>query len=272
MLINKLNSMLSKQEINDFLEAKHDQYNRPSFIETDPIQIPHNFSKTEDIEIMAFLTASIAWGKRKMIIRNANNMAEVMWNNPHEFVMNYSEKDRVRADRVGHRTFKPADFDFFMRALKYIYNKHGGLQSVFTEGFKKEHSVFTAIQYFRDIFMNADHEQRSEKHIANPIKKSAAKRINMFLMWMVRKDKRGVHFGLWDNIPMSELIIPMDVHCGNTARALGLITRKQNDLKAAEQLTAELKMFDPNDPVKYDFALFGSGVFEDFGKDKNLIK
>ncbi len=259
---------LNKEELYEFLEAKYNQYNKPVFIETDPIQIPHSYHKTEDIEISAFLTASIAWGKRKMIIRNSLRMLEAMGENPYEFILNYSEeKDYKRITEVKHRTFKPEDFNFFLIALRNIYQNHGGLEKVFTEGFKKTNSVFGAINHFRTIFMQTPHAQRSEKHVANPLKNSAAKRINMFLMWLVRNDKRGVHFGLWNGIPSSELIIPMDVHCGNTARALGLLQRKQNDRKAAEELTQMLKKFDHNDPVKYDFALFGAGVFEGFGKE-----
>jgi uncharacterized protein (TIGR02757 family) len=259
-------SELSREELYDFLEAKHDEYNRPGFIQTDPIQIPHRFSKKEDIEISAFLTSAIAWGKRGMIIRSADTMLKAMGNNPHEFVLNYSEDDRLRAERVGHRTFKSEDFDFFIRALQNIYIRYGGLQKVFSDAFKEKRNMFDAIQGFRKIFLQAEHAPRSEKHIANPAKNSAAKRLNMFLMWMVRNDNRGVHFGLWNKIPSSDLIIPMDVHCGNTARALGLLSRKQNDRKAAEQLTHILKTFDSKDPVKYDFALFGAGVFEGFGK------
>lgn len=259
-------SELSREELYDFLEAKHNQYNRPDYIQSDPIQIPHRFSKTKDIEIAAFLTAAIAWGKRSLIIRSAEKMLDAMGNNPYEFVVNYSENDKARAERVGHRTFKPEDFDFFMRALQNINRNYGGLQKVFSDGFQKEQSAFGAIQHFRSVFVQTEHSARSEKHIANPAKNSAAKRINMFLMWMVRNDNRDVHFGLWDAIPVSDLIIPMDIHCGNTARTLGLLSRKQNDRKAAEQLTQTLKTFDAKDPVKYDFALFGAGVFEGFGK------
>lgn len=257
---------LTREELYDFLEAKHAQYNRPDFVQSDPIQIPHSYSKAEDIEISGFLTASIAWGNRKMIIRSARKMTEAMGDSPHEFVMNYSEEDKTRISGVGHRTFKPEDFDFFLRSLQMIYRRKGGLRAIFIEAFKETGSVFDAIAHFREVFLQSQHALRSEKHLANPQKNSAAKRINMFLMWMVRRDKRGVHFGLWDEIPPSALIIPMDVHCGNTARTLGLLSRKQNDRKAAEELTQELKTFDPNDPVKYDFALFGAGVFEGFGR------
>ena len=255
--------MPNTSEIKEFLEEKHDLYNQVSFIDSDPIQIPHLFSRKEDIEIAGFLTSSIAWGNRKMIIRNARKIIAFMQNNPHEFLLN---ENICLSDvqNIGHRTFKPEDFLFFLQSLKNIYENHGGLEDVFTKGYKNENSVFSAITYFRNIFFELPHLQRTEKHIANVMKNSAAKRINMFLMWMVRKDNRGVHFGLWDKISPADLIIPLDIHTGNTARSLELLTRKQNDRKAAEELTNNLKKFEPEDPVKYDFALFGLGVFEGF--------
>ena len=255
--------MPNTSEIKEFLEEKHDLYNQASFIDSDPIQIPHLFSRKEDIEIAGFLTSSIAWGNRKMIIRNARKIIAFMQNNPYEFLLN---ENICLSDvqNIGHRTFKPEDFLFFLQSLKNIYENHGGLEDVFTKGYKNENSVFSAITYFRNIFFELPHLQRTEKHIANVMKNSAAKRINMFLMWMVRKDNRGVHFGLWDKISPADLIIPLDIHTGNTARSLELLTRKQNDRKAAEELTNNLKKFEPEDPVKYDFALFGLGVFEGF--------
>ena len=255
--------MPNTSEIKEFLEEKHDLYNQASFIDSDPIQIPHLFSKKEDIEIAGFLTSSIAWGNRKMIIRNAEKMIAFMQNNPYEFLLN-EDISLSDVQNIGHRTFKPEDFLFFLQSLKNIYKNHVGLEDVFTRGYKTENSVYSAISYFRNIFFELPHLDRTEKHIANVIKNSAAKRINMFLMWMVRNDNRGVHFGLWDKISPADLIIPLDVHTGNTARSLGLLKRKQNDRKAAEELTDNLKQFDPDDPIKYDFALFGLGVFEKF--------
>jgi len=257
--------MQSINEIKEFLEEKHDLYNQSSFIESDPIQIPHQFSKKEDIEIAGFLTSAIAWGNRKMIIKNAEKMIAFMQNNPYEFLLN-EDISLSDVQNIGHRTFKPEDFLFFLQSLKNIYKNHGGLEDIFTRGYKTDNSVFSAISYFRNIFFELPHLDRTEKHIANVIKNSAAKRINMFLMWMVRNDNRGVHFGLWDKISPADLIIPLDVHSGNTARSLGLLTRKQNDRKAAEELTNNLKQFDPEDSVKYDFSLFGLGVFEGFGR------
>ncbi len=259
--------MLNSAELKEFLEEKYDLYNRPSFVDTDPIQIPHRFTKKEDIEISAFLSSAIAWGNRKMIIRNAEKMLEIMQNNPYEFILNFSKNDLSKITNFKHRTFQTIDFKYFLLSLQNIYKKHKGLENVFTEGYKADKTVFSALKYFREIFFELPHEKRTEKHIANVLKKSAAKRINMFLMWMVRNDARGVHFGIWNKIPSDNLLIPLDVHSGNTARALGLLTRKQNDLKAVTELTNKLKQFDAEDPVKYDFALFGLGIFEKFIKN-----
>lgn len=261
-------SKISKNIQKELLEEKHNQYNTPDFIISDPIQIPHKFTNKEDIEIAAFLSSTIAWGNRKMIIRNAKQMIEIMHNNPYEFILNLSQEDLDEITDFKHRTFQLVDFKYFLQSLQNIYKNHNGLENVFTKGYEIDNSVFSAIKYFRKVFFELPHEQRTEKHVANVEKKSAAKRINMFLMWMVRKDRRGVHFGLWNRIPTSALKIPLDVHVGNTARALGLLSRKQNDWKAVEELTNNLKQFNNNDPVKFDFALFGLGVFEGFGKEK----
>ena len=259
--------MLTENELKEFLEEKHDLYNRPSFINSDPIRIPHQFSKKEDIEIIAFLTSQIAWGNRRMIIKNAEKITEILNKDPHEYIINATIHDFDKALNFTHRTFQGVDLKYFLQSLQNIYRKHKGLESVIAKAYNLDNTIYSAVKYFRNIFFELPHELRTEKHIANIEKKSAAKRINLFLMWMVRKDKRGVHFGLWDKIPMSALMIPLDVHSGNTARALGLLKRKQNDLKAVEELTAKLKEFDPDDPVKYDFALFGLGIFEKFGKN-----
>ena len=258
--------MISPEEIKAFLNEKHDLYNCPAFIESDPIQIPHTFTKKEDVEIVAFLTSTIAWGNRKMIIRNAERLADLLQQNPHEFIINATEDEFEKALMFKHRTFQGIDFKYFLQSLQNIYRNHKGPEAVFTKGYRINDTMFSAISYFRQIFFELPHEQRTEKHIANVLKKSAAKRINLFLMWMVRNDNRGVHFGLWKQIPASDLMLPIDVHSGNTARVLGLLNRKQNDWQAVEEITNKLKEFDINDPVKYDFALFGLGVFEKFGK------
>jgi len=258
--------MLTQTELKSFLDEKHNQYNQPNFIESDPIQVPHRFEQKEDIEIAAFLSATIAWGKREMIIKNATKMMSACHDSPYEFITSDTDFDTSAIAEFKHRTFNGLDFKFFLEALRNIYKNHGGLQAVFEFGYEKNKSLYGAISYFREVFFEINHPDRTMKHVSNPMKNSASKRICMFLMWMIRNDKRGVHFGLWDKIPASELIIPLDVHAGNTARALGLLTQKQNDRKAAEEITSKLKVFCPEDPIKYDFSLFGLGVFEGFRK------
>ncbi len=258
--------MLSHHELQQFLDEKFRQYNTPEFIDSDPIQIPHRFENKADIEIAAFLTASIAWGNRKMIIRSADRMMQALHNAPHNFLQNADEADFAEAFRVVHRTFQGTDFYVFLKSLQNIYKNHGGLDAVFAEGFRKNDTIFSALIHFRQVFFEIEHPLRTQKHIPDVSRGSAAKRLNMFLMWMTRHDLSGVHFGLWTKIPTSALIIPLDVHVGRTARSLGLLTRLQDDWRAAEELTSELQKFDRNDPVKYDFALFGTGVFEGFGK------
>ena len=262
-------SKMRKEELIDFLEAKTKEYNSPKFILTDPVSIPHLFSKKEDIEISGFLAATIAWGQRPVIIRNAKTLMEKMGMSPYEFIMHSSAKDLKKLEKFVHRTFNGNDLLFFIRALKNIYLQHDGMEKVFSDGLQKKNSenenpVFNSIIYFREKFLGKHFSHRAAKHISNPGKNSSAKRINMFLRWMVRKDNSGVDFGLWKSISPSLLQIPLDVHVGNVARKLNLLERKQNDWKAVEELTSLLKKFDANDPVKYDFALFGLGVFEKF--------
>lgn len=242
------------------LEEKFDFFNKPDFIKNDPISIPHQFELKEDIEIAAFLTATIAWGQRVSIIQNANKMMQIMENQPYNFILHADEKDLLRFDKFVHRTFNSEDCKYFLFSLKNIYSYHDGLESVFNQMYKETEDIFETIIRFRSLFLNLPHFQRTEKHISNPGKGSAAKRLNMFLRWMVRDDNRGVDFGLWKKIPTSALVCPLDLHTGNVARKLGMICRKQNDRKAVEELMLILRMLDPSDPVKYDFALFGMGV------------
>jgi uncharacterized protein (TIGR02757 family) len=250
-------------ELKTFLDSKVELYNSPAFIEDDPISIPHQFSKKEDIEISGFLAASIAWGQRKTILKNANQLIQWMDKDPFNFVLNFSDKDLVPFRAFVHRTFNGIDCEHFLWSLKNIYQNHGGLEGAFCNDLGTEsENVKEAIVNFRKIFFEMENPARTEKHIANPARKSAAKRINMFLRWMVRKDSNGVDFGIWQKIAPSQLICPLDVHSGNIARKLGLLQRKNNDWQAAEVVTANLKKFDPVDPVKYDFALFGMGVAE----------
>ncbi|MBE4949583.1 TIGR02757 family protein [Chryseobacterium culicis] len=251
--------MLKFDELKDFLNEKADQYNAPDFIENDPIQIPHRFSLKQDIEIAGFLAATISWGNRKSIINSADKMLDIMGNSPYDFVMNYSENDLKNIqDKSIHRTFNGQDFSYFIRQFHRIYKENDSLESLFKVK-EEENSFLHAIERFRIGFLETE-KHRSHKHISSPYKNSSAKRIIMFLRWMVRKDKRGVDFGIWENIDQKNLSIPLDVHTGNISRKLGLISRTQNDWKTVEELDIAIRKFDEKDPAKYDFALFGLGV------------
>ena len=254
---------MTKSELKEFLDEKVDLYNHPNFIESDPIQIPHLYTLKQDIEIAGFLAATIAWGNRKMIINNAKRMMDLMGNSPYDFVMSHNGNDLQRLETFVHRTFNGQDFIGFIKSLQNIYLNHGGLESIFTLHQEKD-SMQNAISKFKTIFFEIEHLNRTEKHISDPLNGSAAKRINMYLRWMARKDNNGVDLGIWKSISPSQLSCPLDVHSGNVARKLGLLTRKQNDAKALAELDQNLRALDPKDPVKYDFALFGLGVFEGF--------
>jgi uncharacterized protein (TIGR02757 family) len=258
-----LSKKLNKTQLKDFLDTKVEQYNQPRFIESDPIQIPHQFSKKEDVEIAAFLTATIAWGNRKSIINNAKRMMQLLDNAPYQFVMQHEENDLGALMPFVHRTFNGEDFIQFIQSLQHIYRNHNGLESVFTTH-SETFSTQKAIHQFKKTFFEIDHLSRTQKHVSDPMKNSAAKRINMFLRWMVRNDANGVDFGIWESLSPAQLSCPLDVHSGNVARKLGLLKRKQNDGKALAELDTTLRKLDKNDPVKYDFALFGLGVFENF--------
>lgn len=248
----------------ELLNKKVVEYNRPRFIKEDPIQIPHLFSQQENIEISGFLTATIAWGQRKTIISNAKYLMHLMGNDPIGFIRDAGAKDLKVLNQFKHRTFCPEDCIFFIRSLQHVYKSHGGLKETFQGLYRQSGDIRQALIDFRQIFLSESHLQRSEKHIADIGRGASGKRLNMFLRWMVRKDGRGVDFGLWDEIDPASLFIPLDIHTGTVARKLGLLKRKQNDWKAVEELTAVLKRLDPADPVKYDFALFGLGMYEDF--------
>ncbi len=254
---------LKKEELKEFLDEKVDKYNRPDFIELDPISIPHQYTRKEDIEISGFLAATIAWGNRTMILRNAKRMMDFMDDSPYDFVLNHNENDLERIKCVIHRTFSSADFIYFIKSLKNIYMSHYGLESIFNQ-YQAKDSLQPAIHQFRSIFFELPHDKRTMKHISDPLKGSAAKKLNMYLRWMIRKDNKGVDFGLWKSISPSILSCPLDVHSGRVARKLGLLTRKQNDSKAVTALDKILRRFDKEDPVKYDFALFGLGGLEKF--------
>lgn len=254
---------MNRQELKSFLDEKVEQYNTPEFIESDPIQIPHLFTSKEDIEIAGFLVATIAWGNRKMIIKNAHQMMELLGNSPYDFVLNHKEHHLEQLEGFVHRTFNSIDFIYFIKALQHIYTNHSGLESIFNT-YATSESLQPAIHELKKIFFEIPHPSRTTKHVSDPFKGSAAKKINMWLRWLIRDDNAGVDFGLWKDIPTSILSCPLDVHSGNVARKLGLLTRKQNDAKAVLELDTNLRLLDQHDPVKYDFALFGLGVFEKF--------
>ncbi|HLU51020.1 MAG TPA: TIGR02757 family protein [Flavobacteriaceae bacterium] len=258
-----MNDVVRISELKEFLDEKVWKYNRPEFIETDPIRLPHLFSEKEDIEIIGFLTATIAWGNRKMIINSGKKIVDLMGNSPYDFVINHRDADLEKFSSFVHRTFNGVDLQFFIKSLKNIYENYGGLEKVFS-GAVENQSLQPAIHRFKKLFFSIEYPMRCEKHISDPLKGSAAKRINMFLRWMVRQDAAGVDFGLWKSISPSVLSCPLDVHSGNVARKLGLLSRKQNDAKALAELDDNLRKLDAQDPVKYDFALFGLGVFEKF--------
>ncbi len=254
---------MTKGELKRFLDEKAAEYEHPKFLEADPLQIPHRFSKKEDIEISGFLTATIAWGNRKSIINNASRLMGLLDNSPYDFVLNHHKNDLDALSPFVHRTFNGQDLGYFITALRHIYNDHGGLEPIFSLG-QGQKSLQGAISKFKQLFFELPHEQRTQKHVSDPLKGSAAKRINMFLRWMVRSSMKGVDFNLWKGIPPAKLSCPLDVHSGNVARKLKLLKRKQNDAKALAELDHNLRKLDPLDPVKYDFALFGLGVFEKF--------
>ena len=248
------------KELKQFLDFKADFYENPDFIESDPIQIPHRFDKKQDIEIAAFFSALLAWGNRKMIIRNASRLMELMDNSPYDFITNHKESDLSRFEGFVHRTFNEIDLLYYIHSLKSIYSEFGGLE----KQFDNSQDLNIQIHNFKKLFMSFDAPLRSGKHLGDPKKGSAAKRIHMFLRWMVRSGDKGVDFGIWKEVNPSQLYCPLDIHSGNVARKLKLLDRKQNDQKALQELSLALKKLDPKDPVKYDFALFGLGVFEKF--------
>lgn len=246
------------------LDECAEKYNHPSFIESDPICLPHRFSKRQDIEISAFWTAMLAWGQRKTIINKANELFELMDNAPFDFIKNHKEKDREPFLSFKHRTFQATDTLYFLEFLQWFYQRHDSLEEAFLKKLKKEDEhTGAALEGFHHLFFSLpDAPQRTKKHLSTPTSKSACKRLNMFLRWMVRQDEKGVDFGIWKKIKPAQLLIPLDVHVDRVARKFGLIERKQTDWLTVLELTEKLRQFDADDPVKYDFALFGLGVLE----------
>lgn len=246
-----------------FLDAKAGFYCGKWFVSNDPVSIPHRFRKKEDIEISAFLTATLSWGQRAMIIKKASLLMDMMDNDPHNFLTGFSTREFDRFTGFVYRTFNGIDCYYFISALREIYLNHNGLEHAFMAGYHSNGSVREALITFRRLFMQFEPLARTGKHVADVNRNASAKRLNMFLRWMVRDDGQ-VDFGLWKGISASELMIPLDLHVGRVARKLGLLTRKQNDWKAVEELTAALRRFRPDDPVFYDYALFGLGVYEGY--------
>jgi uncharacterized protein (TIGR02757 family) len=260
-------SKLNRSELQEFLEEKVIEFETRDFIPDDPISIPHLFSEKRDVEIAGFLAATIAWGKRKSILKSANSLMERMDHQPYDFVMNFQDSDSKAFEGFVHRTFQPEDVVCFMHALQRIIKEYGSIETVISKHWiesGKPSDLNDSLSNFHQIFFDQPHAPRSRKHVANPARGSAAKRLNMYMRWMVRSAKGGVDLGVWDEIPSSVLSIPLDVHTSNVGRKLGLLTRTQNDWKAVAEYDATLRSFDPVDPVKYDFALFGLGAIEGF--------
>lgn len=255
---------LNKTELKEFLDEKANLYETPSFLDTDPIHIPAKFTLKQDIEIAGFLTATIAWGNRKSIITNSHKLMNIMGQTPYDFVMDYDpNKHQELLEGFVHRTFNSVDLDYFIKALQYLYKNENNMEEFFIT-YKDYERLNDAITYFKQRFFALPHPTRTTKHVSDPAKNSAAKRINMFFRWMVRPNEKGVDLGIWNNLSPKQLSCPLDVHSGNVARKLGILKRKQNDGKALLELDTQLRKLDPNDPVKYDYALFGLGVFEKF--------
>lgn len=251
--------------MNDFdlkklLDEKAAFYNGVNFIENDPVIIPHRYSKPQDIEVSGFFAAILAWGNRKSIIKSCERLMERMDNAPYEFIKNHAESDLKKLENFVHRTFNSTDLLFLLARFKTFYEQEDSLEYLFLPNDEKS-SVKSGLQRFHEACFEVPYAPlRSQKHIASPQKKSACKRLNMFLRWMVRKDDQGVDFGIWNKISPSQLICPLDVHVIRVANSLGLINSEKSDWKTAEHLTQRLQKFDPLDPVKYDFALFGMGL------------
>lgn len=248
------------RDLRDLLEELYDRYNRPEFIDDDPIAVPHRFTETADREIAGFLAATIAWGNRRTIVRNGHRMMHFLDDAPADFVRHASDRELTHLSAFCHRTFNGEDLRDFVLALRGILTRFGGLGAFFETTYEATQSIPQTLAVFRREFFAAEHAPHCEKHLSSIERGAACKRLCMYLRWMVRRDDRGVDFGLWQRIPMSALHLPLDVHVGEVGRALGLLTRRQNDWRAVEELTASLQRFDAADPARYDYALFGAGI------------
>lgn len=251
---------LSREELRDLLEHLHDRYNRPEFIENDPISVPHSFTSRDDREVAGLLASTIAWGNRKAIVKSAHRMMQYMDNAPADFVRNASEQELVRLGSYVHRTFNGEDFKDFVRGVRGMFERFGGIGAFVESRYEATSSMAQVLSDFRREFFACDHNPHCEKHLSSIDKGAACKRLNMYFRWFVRRDERGVDFGEWRKVPMSALYLPLDVHTGNMGRALGLLSRRQSDWKATVEITKSLREFDAEDPVRFDFSLFGAGI------------
>ena len=251
-----------REQLYEWLERNYARYNQPHFIDNDPIQIPHRFKRLQDVEIAAFITATLAWGQRKTIIDNCSQWLLMMDNAPYDFVLNHQESDLKPIAQFKHRTFNGTDALYFIYFLANHYRQHASLETAFAQHLQPhDQHIGSALIGFHQLFFSLDAAPlRTHKHVATPQKNATCKRLNMFLRWMVRRDQHGVDFGLWQQIKPAQLLIPLDVHVERVARHVGLLQRSKTDWKAVLELSEQLKQFDPQDPIKYDFALFGYGV------------
>jgi len=258
---------MKQPSLKDFLNRKTEEYNQPSFIKDDPVSIPHLFKRQPDIEIAGFFAAVFAWGNRTTIIKKSHELMQAMDMAPHQFILQHDDNALKKLLSFKHRTFNTTDLLYFIEFLKFHYSKHKSLETAFTRGMEmNDATVENGLAGFHHYFFSLEHvPARTRKHIATPEKNSTCKRLNMFLRWMVRKDNCGVDFGIWNKLKPTDLIMPCDLHVDRVARKLKMITRKQTDWQTAVELTERLKEFDPTDPVKYDFALFGLGIEERWG-------
>ncbi|MDX5443346.1 MAG: TIGR02757 family protein [Hymenobacteraceae bacterium] len=251
--------------VQELLESRYQKYNQPSFIPNDPISIPHLFSNKQDIEISGFFASILAWGQRKTIVNKCKELMHRMDNQPHQFVLHHTDQDLKNLLGFKHRTFNDTDLLYLVEWFRWFYSSHSSLETAFLPDNSAEVTQKQRLIYFHDLlFSLPDAPRRTQKHVSTPARNSACKRINMYLRWMVRNDNRGVDFGIWNKLSAADLICPCDVHVERVARKLNLLTRKQVDWQAATELTNNLKLYDPADPVKYDFALFGLGIEEKF--------
>jgi uncharacterized protein (TIGR02757 family) len=249
--------------LKEFLDSKVELYNRPEFIPLDPILIPHRFSKKQDIEIAGFFAATLAWGQRITIINKCSELLAMMGNAPHDFLLNHTPDDLKKFEKFKHRTFNSTDTLYFIESLSTYYRTHDSLEDAFMDS--GSDSIESGLINFHKIFFGlSDFPPRTIKHVSTPLRKSACKRLNMYLRWMVRQDANGVDFGIWKKLKPSQLVCPCDVHVERVARKLKLIKGKGMNWNTAMELTTNLRKLDSSDPVKYDFALFGLGIVERF--------